>query len=490
MEKNPIYLQEIMFGSSDKRKSRQIADMVKKGLLKRIAPRLYTTNITEPPEIVIRRNWFRIIAEQYPGALLSHRTAFECRPTHGGHLYITYTYTKNIELPGLVVHFQKGHGRLSGDRSFFGELYISQEARAYLENLQVSRNSGELSKTLGREELEERLEAVIRGRGEETLNEIRDKARTIATELHMDGEFNKLNQLAGALLATRPSRILSSAVAKARALGEPVDPGRIRLFEQLYEALSGNEYPLYTDKNETIAAYQNFAFFESYFSNYIEGTIFEVAEARQIIMTETPLPMRNEDSHDVLGTYKLVSNRQQMSVIPTSANDLLQILRYRHQLLLAARPDKNPGQFKHLNNRAGDTEFVDRNLVVGTLKKGYEWYSLLQHPFARSAYIMFLISEVHPFLDGNGRIARVMMNAELSRHHLSKIIIPTVYRDDYMGALRLLTRKGQPDAFIRMMLRAYTFSSTIAGEKFEEMESYLKQCEAFADAKDGKLRFN
>jgi fido (protein-threonine AMPylation protein) len=27
--------------------------------------------------------------------------------------------------------------------------------------------------------------------------------------------------------------------------------------------------------------------------------------------------------------------------------------------------------------------------------------------------MMFLISEVHPFADGNGRIARIMMNAEL-----------------------------------------------------------------------------
>ena len=27
--------------------------------------------------------------------------------------------------------------------------------------------------------------------------------------------------------------------------------------------------------------------------------------------------------------------------------------------------------------------------------------------------MMFLVSEVHPFVDGNGRIARIMMNAEL-----------------------------------------------------------------------------
>ncbi|WP_290706739.1 Fic family protein [Flavihumibacter sp. CACIAM 22H1] len=82
--------------------------------------------------------------------------------------------------------------------------------------------------------------------------------------------------------------------------------------------------------------------------------------------------------------------------------------------MLQARKTENPGEFKDKNNRAGTTEFVDNELVAGTLKKGFDWYSLLQHPFAKAAYMMFMISEVHPFLDGNGRMARVMMNAELS----------------------------------------------------------------------------
>lgn len=43
-------------------------------------------------------------------------------------------------------------------------------------------------------------------------------------------------------------------------------------------------------------------------------------------------------------------------------------------------------------------------------------------PFAKAVYMTFLVSEVHPFLDGHGRIARVMMNAELSAKGLSKII--------------------------------------------------------------------
>lgn len=47
------------------------------------------------------------------------------------------------------------------------------------------------------------------------------------------------------------------------------------------------------------------------------------------------------------------------------------------------------------------------------------------------------------------------MNAELVAAKQAKIIIPTVFRDDYLGALRKLTRQRQPDAYIRMLNRAH-----------------------------------
>jgi Fic family protein len=56
---------------------------------------------------------------------------------------------------------------------------------------------------------------------------------------------------------------------------------------------------------------------------------------------------------------------------------------------------------------------------------------------------MFLVMEVHPFLDGNDRIARVMMNAEPAAKDMSEIIVPTVYRIDYLGTLRKLTRRKE-----------------------------------------------
>ena len=91
---------------------------------------------------------------------------------------------------------------------------MSQEARVYLENLQTSRNIGESSKTLTREQLEERLETLIRSRGENGVNALRDRARSMAKELEMEKEFGQLDALIGALLATKPSKILSSTVAK------------------------------------------------------------------------------------------------------------------------------------------------------------------------------------------------------------------------------------------------------------------------------------
>jgi len=490
VEKNrSIHLQEILFGSSDKAESRKVNLLVKQNKAKKIAAGLYTTNLTDTPESIVKRNWFRILATQYPNALISHRSALECRPTPNGHIYLSFSYTKKIALPGLTIHLQEGASPIQGDTPFFGDLFLSGQARAFLENFQQSRKEGELSKTLPREQIEKKLETIIRVKSETGLNELRNEAKVIAPQLGMEKEFIELNKVIGALLSTKPQKLLSSSAAKARALGEPFDPLRIDLFEKLYGALAGNEYPEYPVQHKTHKSYQNFAFFESYFSNYIEGTVFEIEEARQIITSQTPLPARNEDSHDVLGTYKIVSNEQEMAICPKTADEFITILLNRHGILLSARTDKKPGQFKDKNNRAGNTEFVEWPLVMGTLKKGYEWYSLLRHPFAKSIFIMFLVSEVHPFLDGNGRIARVMMNAELSVHHLSKIIVPTVYRDDYLGALRKLTRQHDTDSFIRMMLRIYEFSSTIQGQNIEEMEAYIKSCNAFMEPKLGRLSF-
>jgi Fic/DOC family len=489
MENNiPIHLQEIIFATSDIALNRQLSKLEGEGQIKKIAPRIYTSNFNESEEIIIRRNIFTILGKLYPGAVVSHRSALEFKPTSANQIFVTYTYTKKIELPGITIRFMEGMPAIEGDNPFSGELFVSQQERAFLENLQSSRQVGPTSKTITLPEIENKLEQIVQVKGEEGLNQFRDKAREIAEKLSMQSEFEKLNKLISALLTTKPSKILTSPMAVARALGNPYDKHRLELFEKLFVELQQQPYKERQDVNTETNSFRNFAFFEAYFSNYIEGTIFEIEEAKSIIQTEIPIPNRDEDSHDILGTYKLVSNQKEMSTTPSNPDELLNILQYRHQILLAARTSKKPGQFKDKNNRAGETHFVDHTLVRGTLIKGFDYYQALQEPFAKAAYIMFMISEIHPFLDGNGRIARVMMNAELVKANQTRIIIPTVYRDDYLGALRRLTRNDDPAVYIRMLQRAQEFSATLIANDMEALEYHLTQSNAFKEHDEAKLK--
>lgn len=489
MDKNtPLHLQEIIFSSSNPEISRTISTLVKDGKLKKIAPRIYTSNLEDDEAIIVKRNLFKIIGQLYSGALLSHRSAFEYRPTSSGDIFLTYGYERKIKMPGVTLNMLAGSPAIEGDNIFVDGLHVSQQARAFLENLQSSRRPGPSSKAMSLPEIEEKLEQIVRSKGEDGLNALRDRAREIAPEIKMEKEFEKLDRLIGAMLTTKPSSILKSPVALARAFGQPFDPKRIELFENLFVTLQQTEFAPIAETNTSHVAFRNFAFFEAYFSNYIEGTKFKIDEALQIIETGKPMPARDEDSHDILGTYQIVSNRKEMGITPESPDHLLEILQYRHKIMLNARPSKKPGEFKNWNNRAGNTDFVEVELVRGTLIKGFEFYQALNEPFSKAAYMMFLVSEVHPFLDGNGRLARVMMNAELVNADQSKIIIPTVFREDYLGALRAVSRRNEPDIYIRMLLLAWRFSATVSGEDIDNINHTLAQSNAFEEGEDYILK--
>src|SRR5687768_1013323 len=132
----PSKVQEVIFASSDKAQSRRISTLLNKGEIRKIAPRIYTSNFSDQPAEIIKRNWFHILSGLYPEAMLSHRSALEFMPTPKGHIFLTYTYTEKVRLPGLTIQFLEGPSKTEGDNVFFASLHASQEARAFLENLQ------------------------------------------------------------------------------------------------------------------------------------------------------------------------------------------------------------------------------------------------------------------------------------------------------------------------------------------------------------------
>ncbi|RPI61457.1 MAG: Fic family protein [Ignavibacteriales bacterium] len=479
-------MSEIIFASSDPQGSYKISKMLQEKKIRKIAPRIYSTNFEESPSAIIKRNILEILGNLYPDAVLSHRSAFEFKPTATNKLFVTYTYTKKIKLPGITINFLEGKGPVDGDNKMIGALYVASEPRRFLENLQITKKTGPDSKILSIPHIEEKLDDILRIKGEEGLNSLRDKARDLSKILDMQKEYELLNKIIGALCTTKLSKFLKSDLALSRSVGLPYDRHRIEIFEILFNYLHNKVFHEYPARNLTPNSFRNFAFFEAYFSNYIEGTVFEVSEAKEIVDTGIPMPARSGDSHDVLGTYQLVSDKNEMQIIPKDENELLQLLQSRHKVLLSARTDKHPGEFKTKNNRAGDTHFVEFKLVRGTLKRSYNYYNILTDPFARAAYMMFIVSEVHPFEDGNGRIARVMMNAELKNRNQCKIIVPTVYREDYLLTLKKLTREKDPVPYVEMLSKAHKFSSHLNDDDYDSLYKYLVSHNAFFEPDEGK----
>ncbi len=456
------------------------------GLIRPIGPRLYTSLEEKEVNNAVRTSWMTIVSTLFPDTLLSHRSALEFKPTKDGVVYLTSTTNRAVKYPGLTLKFIRGTGPIAGDPKLMN-FYNSSLPRAFLENLS-SIYVDEASRVVPQQELERRLEEILLNRGEQMLNEFRDQARAIASVLKFEKEFEVLNRLIGALLGTRPSDTLKSQAAIVRANQLPHDIQAVARLQLLFGEI--RTYPLFqlTEHQTSSTHFNNKAFFDAYFSNYIEGTTFEIEEAEEIIFDKKIPEQRPKDAHDILGTYQIVSNQNQMQRVPSTAIDFINILKLRHHTLMQYRPEALPGELKKTPNRAGNTHFVHPDYVIGTLHIGFELYQDLPKGLARAIYMMFLVAEVHPFADGNGRIARIMMNVELYNQQLSTIIIPNVYRDDYLGALRALSRQDRPKPLIKMLTAAQKFSC-LDFSSYPKILKELKQRNWFAESDETTFIF-
>ena len=466
--------------------SRVVSRAVAAGTVRKLASRLYTKNLDDAPEVVVRRNLWGIVAGFFPGALVADRTALEARPAADGSVCVVSERGRITELPGIVLRPRRGAGPLPSDMPFVDGLFLSSRVRAFLENMRPSRARGErVPRTLTRSEIEERLDGLIRTAGEAAVNRLRDDARTLAPALGMEAEAARLDALVGTLLGTRRTGV-ESRVARARSRGRPYDPARMALFQTLYEALRRRPPRTRRAPERDARGQATLAFFEAYFSNFVEGTEFLVDEAVEIVFEGRIPPHRPADAHDVAGTWRIVSDLQEMARRPQNFPEFTDLLRERHRRIMGGRPGLHPGEFKVDPNRAGLTEFVAPDLVPGTLEQGFSLYPSLESSFERATYMMFLVSEVHPFADGNGRLARVMMNAELVAAGEERIIIPTVFRNNYIAALRALSRTGRPGPLIQVLDYAQRWTRAVDWSSVAETQRELDECNAFLDSDDAE----
>lgn len=445
------------------------------GRLRRIGHGVYTPS-TEADDVVARRNWMAVLGHALPGAVIVDASARSGCPDSSGRLFVDHPRRSPYVLPGLSILPRRGPGPLPGDIKL-DEFYLSSPARGMLDNL-----SRDDSRRLSTSEVERWVVDTVTQHGVERLNEIRDEARSLSESMERPRAYERLSAIISAALASGPVAPGMSDALQARARGEAHDPQRVELLEACAARL-GERSPAPLADTEGLRERRRFLpFYEAYFSNYIEGTEFTVDEAARIVFDQEVPGDRPEDAHDVLGTYRLVSDPDEMRMVPRSADELLDLLVARHRAIMGQRPDKSPGRFKTIANRAGATVFVAPELVDGTLRAGYELASGLADAFARAVYMMFLISEVHPFLDGNGRVARVMMNAELAAAQQIPIIIPTVFRGEYLGALKNATNNSSFDTLVAVLDFAHRYTAQVDFTSRATADRDLTRTNAFMES--------
>ena len=253
------------------------------------------------------------------------------------------------------------------------------------------------------------------------------------------------------------------------------DQKRVKLFKSLKEQLQ-----FYTIESFP-KVHENILFYEAYFSNYIEGTEFEIEEAEKIVFNSKHRYERHKDGHDVISTYKIVKDIYEKPLEYNTFEEFRNALKEVHTRMFAHRSeDIIVGNFKKVINVSGNLRFVIPSLVNNTLKEGFEIYKELNEPFHKAIFMHLLIAEVHPFDDGNGRLSRIFLNNELSKAGINHIVIPTVFRDDYITALKGFSHQGNPNPIISALLKAYRITNSINwSESLDDINSFIRDNSGF-----------
>lgn len=107
----------------------------------------------------------------------------------------------------------------------------------------------------------------------------------------------------------------------------------------------------------------------------------------------------------------------------------------------------NAGQYKTRPNsvitRYGDRfEYVSPEETPGLMADLVDWYNNAEQegklsPIELAALFHYRYIRIHPFEDGNGRIARLMVNYILTRHNYPMIVVRSRKKNDYLGALHM-----------------------------------------------------
>ena len=179
----------------------------------------------------------------------------------------------------------------------------------------------------------------------------------------------------------------------------------------------------------------------NYNSNHIEGNTLTYGQTEILLLFgkvigEATVRDIQEMTASNVG-LKMMTEEAKTQDMPLTQN----FIRTLHQTLYTI----HAGQYKTRPNsvvtRYGDRfEYASPEETPALMTDLINWYNSEEEagrlsPIELAALFHYRYIRIHPFEDGNGRIARLMVNFILSRHGLPMIVVRSRKKQDYLEAL-------------------------------------------------------
>jgi Fic family protein len=201
-----------------------------------------------------------------------------------------------------------------------------------------------------------------------------------------------------------------------------------------------------------------------YHSNAIEGNTLTLQETRLILETGITIGGKSLREH-----FEVINHQEALTYVEDLASGMEAItpfhVRQIHKLVLTRIDDENAGQYRTLPVRIAGASHQPPDAWEVPLQMA-EWGDWLQgpaltlHPIERAALTHHRLAAIHPFIDGNGRTARLVMNLLLLREGYPPTIILRTNRQQYYRVLAQADR-GHSASFVNFVGRAVERSLTL-----------------------------
>ncbi len=183
-------------------------------------------------------------------------------------------------------------------------------------------------------------------------------------------------------------------------------------------------------------------------SNALEGNSLTESETKVVLedgLTVAGKPLR--EYYEATGHAKAYDRMWSLldASKPLTESDILELHRLFYQQMDEHQAGAYRTQRVFITGSSYSTPAPEQ--VPGQMRAFVEWLNTGEgtlHPVALAAEAHKRFVFIHPFIDGNGRVARLLMNLCLLRHGYTLAIIPPILRLEYIQLLERAHKDGKP----------------------------------------------